>query len=139
MVSDLDVAEDVGQQVWARALRALPRLEQPERFAPWLFTIVRRSVMDWLAEKYSHDDVHTDDDVAVNDHAEAVLDRAQVAEGLAGLPLREREVLMLFYLLDFSLQECADVLQVPAGTVKSRLFKARRLLRQELIEKGYPA
>jgi RNA polymerase sigma factor (sigma-70 family) len=139
MVTDLDIADDVGQQVWARALKALPGLNQPERFAPWLFTIARRSVMDWLAEKYGRGEVHTADDVAIDDHAPAVLDRAQVADGLAGLPAREREVLILFYLQDFSLQECAEVLQVPAGTVKSRLFKARQLLKNQLTEKGYPA
>jgi RNA polymerase sigma factor (sigma-70 family) len=139
MVTDHDIADDVGQQVWAKALRALPGLNHPERFAPWLFTIVRRTVMDWLAVKYGQREVHTADDVAIDDHAPAVLDRAQVEEGLAGLPAREREVLILFYLQDFSLQECAEVLQVPAGTVKSRLFKARQLLRNQLIEKGYPS
>nr|WP_255348987.1 sigma factor [Micromonospora sp. ATCC 39149] len=40
-------ADDVGQDVWAGALKALPRLHQPERFAPWLFTIARRSAMAW--------------------------------------------------------------------------------------------
>ena len=55
------------------------------------------------------------------------------------MPPPEREVLILFYLLDFSLQECADVLGIPPGTVKSRLFRARRLLRQQMIGKGYPA
>jgi RNA polymerase sigma factor (sigma-70 family) len=139
MLNDPDRVDDVGQQVWARALRALPGLKQPERFAPWLFTIARRSVMDRLAEKYGPDEVYASGDVAVDDHVAAVLDRAQVVDGLDQLPAREREVLILFYLQDFSLQECAEVLQIPAGTVKSRLFKARRLVRDHLISKGYPA
>jgi RNA polymerase sigma factor (sigma-70 family) len=139
MVSDFQVTDDLGQQVWARALKALPGLNQPERFAPWLFTIARRSIMDWLATRYGDDVARGGDDVAVDDHTDAVLDRTQVVEGLAGLPTREREVLILFYLQDFSLQECAEVLRVPTGTVKSRLFKARQLLRQLMIEKGYGA
>lgn len=49
----------------------------------------------------------------------------------------EREVLILFYLHDLALGECAQVLAIPVGTVKSRLFRARRLLRDHLIEKGY--
>jgi RNA polymerase sigma-70 factor (ECF subfamily) len=139
MVTDLHAADDLGQQVWVRALKALPRLNQPERFAPWLFTIARRCVLDWLPTRYGEHVGSSVDDAVVDDHADAVLDRAQVVEGLADLPVREREVLILFYLQDFSLQECAEVLGVPAGTVKSRLFKARQLLRHQMIERGYRA
>lgn len=130
------LADDVSQEVWAAALKALPALKQPQRFAPWLFTIARRAVMDHLREKYSQTDP-LDGDPAGADEAAAVLDRAQVAEGLAELPVCEREVLILFYLHDLALEECAQVLAIPTGTVKSRLFRARRMLRDHLIEKGY--
>jgi RNA polymerase sigma-70 factor (ECF subfamily) len=43
----------------------------------------------------------------------------------------------LFYLHDLALEECAQILAVPMGTAKSRLFRARRLLRDHLVEKGY--
>jgi RNA polymerase sigma-70 factor (ECF subfamily) len=133
------LADDVSQEVWAAALKALPALQQPQRFAAWLFTIARRSVMDHLREKYREADPLDGDPAegAGADEVAAVLDRAQVAEGLAGLPVCEREVLILFYLHDLALEECAQVLAVPAGTVKSRLFRARRLLRDHLVEKGY--
>jgi RNA polymerase sigma-70 factor (ECF subfamily) len=55
---------------------------------------------------------------------------------LEQLPVIEREVLILFYLRELSLQELADVLAVPVGTVKSRLFRARRLLRERLHDRG---
>jgi RNA polymerase sigma-70 factor (ECF subfamily) len=55
---------------------------------------------------------------------------------LTQLPLLEREVLTLFYLRELSLAEVAEVLAVPVGTVKSRLFRARQLLRRELETKG---
>jgi RNA polymerase sigma factor (sigma-70 family) len=130
------VADDVSQEVWASVLKALPGLRQPERFAPWLFTIARRSVMDRLKQSYNPEDL-PESDRAVDDHVAAVLDRAQVVEGLAGLPVREREVLILFYLQDLALQDCAHVLEVPVGTVKSRLSRARQLLRDRLADRGY--
>jgi RNA polymerase sigma factor (sigma-70 family) len=136
MLGDRARADDVSQEAWARALRALPRLRQPERFAPWLLTIARRSVQASLRQGY--DRTAPDDDRAVPEHeADAVLDRAQVTEGLSGLPHREREVLFLFYLQDLPLDDCAEILGIPAGTVKSRLNRARRLLRDQMIEKGY--
>ena len=55
---------------------------------------------------------------------------------LARLPETEREVLTLFYLQELSLSEVADVLRVPVGTVKSRLFRARHMLRRGLDQKG---
>ena len=51
---------------------------------------------------------------------------------LASIPVLEREVLVLFYLDELSLAELADVLAIPVGTAKSRLFRARRILRQRL-------
>lgn len=55
---------------------------------------------------------------------------------LARLPVTEREVLTLFYLRELSLAEVAEVLDVPVGTVKSRLFRARQLLRRGLDPEG---
>jgi len=136
MLDGSGVADDVSQEVWASALKALPGLRQPERFVPWLFTVARRSVIDRVKQSYRPEDL-ADADQAADDHAAAVLDRAQVTEGLAGLPVREREVLILFYLQDLALQECAQVLEVPVGTVKSRLSRARRLLRDRLKDMGY--
>ena len=52
------------------------------------------------------------------------------------MPLTEREVLTLFYLRELSLDEVAQVLGIPVGTVKSRLFRARKLLRYQLDMKG---
>jgi RNA polymerase sigma-70 factor (ECF subfamily) len=136
MLDSPGVADDVSQDVWAAALKALPGLRQPERFAPWLFTIARRSVMDRIKHRY-RPEYAPEPDHTVGDHAAGVLDRAQVVEGLAGLPIREREVLILFYLQDLSLEECSQVLEVPVGTVKSRLSRARQLLRQRLLDRGY--
>jgi RNA polymerase sigma factor (sigma-70 family) len=137
MVDGPGTADDVSQDLWAAALKALPGLRQPERFAPWLFTVARRSVMNHLRQKYNP--TYAPDSEYVDDGVDAVLDRTQLADGLAGVPLHEREVLILFYLQDLSLEDCAQILEIPAGTVKSRLYRARRLLRESLEEKGYSA
>ncbi|GGM27060.1 RNA polymerase sigma factor [Dactylosporangium sucinum] len=131
--------DDVVQEIWLAVVRGLPRLRRPDRFTPWLFTVARRAVMNRLREAYVRPEPEPIDDVRGEDEAEGVVNRELLAGALAELPAREREVLLLFYLEDLPLETCAQICAVPVGTVKSRLNRARRLLRQELVRKGYEA
>ncbi|MCC5034692.1 sigma-70 family RNA polymerase sigma factor [Streptomyces sp. WAC 00631] len=138
MVGSPHLTEDLTQEVWVAVVRGLPRLRQPERFAPWLFTIARRAVTDHLRQAYRASETPMDEAGAVvDDSLGSLLTTMQVEAGLGGLPPPEREVLILFHLQDLPLAACAEVLGVPVGTVKSRLHRARRMLRGVLAERGY--
>ncbi|WP_412792314.1 RNA polymerase sigma factor [Streptomyces sp. MS06] len=141
MVGSPHLADDLAQEAWVAVVRGLPRLRQPERFAPWLFTIARRTVTDHLRQTYKTPETAMEDatTVVADDELSGVLTTMQIEAGLAALPPSEREVLILFHLEDLPLASCAEVLGVPAGTVKSRLHRARRMLRNHLAEKGYEA
>ncbi|MFI6576337.1 RNA polymerase sigma factor [Nocardiopsis sp. NPDC050513] len=141
MVGSAHLADDLAQEAWVAVLRGLPRLRQPERFAPWLFTIARRVVVDHLRQAYQAPETSVEEVEAAldDDSLSGVLTTMQVEAGLDGLPPLEREVLVLFHLQDLPLAACAEVLGVPPGTVKSRLHRARRMLRSVLAEKGYEA
>jgi RNA polymerase sigma-70 factor (ECF subfamily) len=132
-------AQELAQDTWLRVLRGIPRLRDPARLRPWLFGIARRVAMDSLRHQYSAPrttDV-ADIDAPADDGSETQHeDLAAMEDELERLPLIEREVLTLFYLKELSLSEVADVIGVPVGTVKSRLFRARQLLRRELTRKG---
>ena len=135
---DAQRADDVSQEVWLAVVRGLPRLREPGRFVPWLFTIARRSVTDRLRSEYAREaEGLTPAESVADDPVEAMVDRAELVAALSGLPVVEREILVLFYLEDLSVEDCAQICQIPAGTVKSRLNRARRLLRAHLEEKGY--
>jgi RNA polymerase sigma-70 factor (ECF subfamily) len=134
-----EVASEIVQDVWLRVLRGLNRLRDGSKLRAWLFGIARRTLMDRLRERYAApviDQVDVsdlevpDDNNAGTDDIEE--DLAAMEEALARLPVVEREALTLFYLRELSLGEVADVLDVPIGTVKSRLFRARKLLRREV-------
>jgi RNA polymerase sigma factor (sigma-70 family) len=131
--------DDVVQEIWLAVVRGLPRLRRPDRFTPWLFTVARRAVMNRLRDAYARPDTEPIDDVPARDETEGVVDRETLTGALAALPAREREVLLLFYLEDLPLETCAQICAVPVGTVKSRLNRARGLLRLELVRKGYEA
>ncbi|MEU8157542.1 sigma-70 family RNA polymerase sigma factor [Micromonospora sp. NPDC048986] len=131
--------DDVVQEVWLAVVKGLPRLRQPDRFAPWLFAIARRAVMNRLRDAYARPEPEPFDDLPGDDEAEGVVNRETLAGALAALAAPEREVLLLFYLEDLPLDACAQICAVPVGTIKSRLNRARRLLRHELVRKGYEA
>ena len=139
LTGDEDAAGETVQEVWLRILRGIARLRDPSRIRSWIFGIARRTVMDRLRDKYAEparvdvDPAEVAGPEASDDQAEAI---GLMHEELAALPMIERDVLVLFYLRELSLGELADVLAVPIGTVKSRLFRARRMLRQELVKKG---
>jgi RNA polymerase sigma factor (sigma-70 family) len=133
-----DAADEIVQDVWLRVLRGINRLRDGSKLRAWLFGIARRALMDRLREQYAAPDLSDIDVTGLpaptdNDAAEDIeADLAAVQQELARLPMVEREVLTLFYLQELSLGEVAEVLGVPVGTVKSRLFRARRLLRREV-------
>ena len=139
LTDDPDTAGDVVQDVWLRVVRGIATLRDAARFRPWIFGIARRVLMDRLRARYARPAFEAVDlaeipEADVDDgHAE---DLSLLQTELAELPILEREVLVLFYLQELSLGEIAEVAAVPVGTVKSRLFRARRLLRAQLIEKG---
>lgn len=131
--------DDVVQEVWLAVVKGLPRLRQPERFAPWLFTIARRAVANRLRDAYAQPEPEPFDEASSPDEIDAIADREVIGDALDALPAREREVLLLFYLEDLPLDACAQICGVPVGTVKSRLNRARKLLRDELTRKEYRA
>jgi RNA polymerase sigma-70 factor (ECF subfamily) len=139
LTGDDEAAADAVQECWLRVLRALPRLREPAHLRAWLFTIARRVAVDRLRDRYAEpasDDVDLSniaaEDTLADDRAEEL---AGLHDALARMPIVEREVLVLFYLHELSLNQLAEVLAVPVGTVKSRLFRARQMLRQQLTDR----
>jgi RNA polymerase sigma-70 factor (ECF subfamily) len=136
-----DAAADAVQEAWLRVVRGLPRLRDPGRIRAWIFGIARRVLMDRLRAQYAAPAM-ADVDMAHIDGAiesAAARDAEEASEALHAaletLPVVEREVLVLFYLRELSLAEIGGVLGIPAGTVKSRLFRSRNMLREKLSSK----
>lgn len=135
---DDDAAAELTQDIWLRVLRGVDRLHDPRRFRAWLFGIAHRAFIDVLRRRYrafpplADDSGQVADDDSHDDHG----DLERMERGLGRLPPIEREILTLFYLQELTIDEAAAVLAIPAGTVKSRLHRARRLLRCELEKEG---
>ena len=141
LVDDERDAWDVLQQTWMSALKSIGRLDEPRALRTWLYRIARNEAINHLRRNGRR--METSDSEAVenvvDDSADDEIGSAETAEqvhaALSRLSLRHREVLTLHFLEDASLEEIAEILEVPAGTVKSRLFYARAALREQLEQR----
>ena len=139
MVDDEQEAWQLLQETWLHAVRGLGRLQRPEYLPKWLYSICRKNVMTYYRKhhrqiKYEHQSYPEN---GAMDASDLSFENAEAVHwGLTQLPPAFREVLTLFFLQDLTLDEIADVLAIPAGTVKSRLYYARQQLRR-ILENDY--
>ena len=127
LVRDRSAADDVAQDALVRAFRFLPRYRGESKFSTWLFSITRNCALDELrrVERRRRLAGELRPDVArPGDHGV----RIEVAEALGDLPIDLREPVVLIDMFGTSYAEVADMLDVPLGTVKSRVHRARELL-----------
>ena len=140
-------AEDIVQEAMLRAYKYLDRFSGSS-FRPWLLAIVRNTAMTWLKRNRSSKVVFVPDfqsgerepdsaSLAQESPENAMVQRDladEVNRAVAALPSEFREVIVLRELQDLSYKEIAAVIDVPIGTVMSRLSRARRLLMDALPE-----
>lgn len=137
MLSDRTSAEDVLQNVWLRVIRSLVRLREPEKLSAWLYGIARSAITDRLREQYRHPPADEVSEVSDSDDSLKAVDVSDsLRAGLAQLHPADREVVVLFYFEERSLDEVAEISRIPSGTVKSRLHRARRVIREALEQES---
>ena len=128
LVRNTGRAEEVTQDVFLKLWLALPKYDGRASIATWLYTIARNTGLSHLrSERYRRTEPL---EMAPEPPAEAAwrLESLDVDRLLRGLPEELRMVVELFYFQDRSLQDVADMLGMPEGTVKSHLFRARRAM-----------
>jgi RNA polymerase sigma-70 factor, ECF subfamily len=132
-----EAARDVVQDTWEAAVRRLSRLDDPARFRAWIYAIAARKCADALRGKYRSARIAQSAESMAPEpaHAESASnDRLDVARALKRLPREQCIAASLFFGEDMSVAEIATITGAPAGTVKSRLFAARKALREVLGE-----
>lgn len=129
-----DAAFDVLQEVWLTAFRAVRRLDDPRTVRAWLYRITRDRAIDRIRKDQSRGRAERKHAEAVPEEVgeEPAFDAEAVHRALDRLDLKHREVLVLHFLDDLSVADIAAVIGEPAGTVKSRIFYAKRALKEAL-------
>lgn len=135
-LKDQDQAYEIAQESWISIFKSIHKLKDPALFRFWAYRIVQRRSADAI-KKLQRDRVVmevTSHDNMIGDSGDAVAeDRIQqMLTVISSLPHLQQEMLRLFYLEKQSVKVIAGYLELPEGTVKSRLFYARKELKEKL-------
>ena len=142
ILRDIDLAEDATQQALVAIWRDLPQLRDPARFDAWSYRILvhaccaegRRS-RTWSPNLR----ILPADEPSVSDGVDAIIHRDQLETAIRRLSVDHRTVLVLHHYADIPLDRVARILDIPVGTVHSRLHHAMRAMRAALDADARPA
>ena len=137
-----NAADDVTQETFVAAWRALPSFRGDCRFSTWLYRLTTNAAIDLLRREKRHrnaDDITelelSDDGLSPQELAERGETQEAVRRALGQLSEQHRQVLLLRYMQELDYGEIADALEISEGTVKSRISRAKGRLR-ELLDGG---
>ena len=138
LIEDELEAWSILQEVWVKVFQNIKKVREPIKLPVWLYSITRKTVISHLRKKYLEKELLIKDGHKLNveeGESQYSFDNAeQVHYGLDKISLPHRDILTLFFLQDLSLEEIAEILQIPKGTVKSRLYYAKQALK-DVLEK----
>lgn len=152
MIENRQEAEDILQETFIKAFNALHTFNEEFAFSTWLFKIATNNCIDTLRKRklstYSldtpvktkngevnrefADDHYTPEQSAISSEGTSI-----ILDAIEALPEKYRSVLNMRHKGDKSYEEISAILQVPIGTVKARIFRAREMLKKRLKERGY--
>jgi RNA polymerase sigma-70 factor, ECF subfamily len=140
ITGDQEAANDLLQDVFLRLFRFSDRIDGTRPIQPWLYRITANLSYTWV--KRDHRWLHSLEDLAEwlvgssrntpYEYVEQRDDWYRVQKAVSVLPISQRMVVVLYYLDDLSLQEISEIVDVPVGTVKSRLHYGRQALKKSL-------
>jgi RNA polymerase sigma-70 factor (ECF subfamily) len=132
VVHDAAAAEDIAQEAFLAAVRALDRFDGRRPFGPWLHRIVVNRAIDWARARKLRAEVAGEEAVTAAGGNPARDVSHDVVAALASLPEEQRGVIVLRYFLEYTPGEIAELLELPRGTVNSRLRRGLDELAERL-------
>ncbi|OZU87497.1 RNA polymerase sigma factor SigW [Virgibacillus indicus] len=147
MLGNAHEAEDIAQEAFIRAYVNIHSFDDKRKFSTWLYRIATNLTIDRIRKRKP--DYYLDAEVKGTDgldmysqlaskdrlpgeEVESIELQRYIHQEISGLPPKYRSIIMLRYLEEFSLQEISDILDIPLGTVKTRIHRGREALRKRL-------
>lgn len=150
ILNDYDAALDVGQEIFIKVYNSLDKYSPEYKFSTWIYRIAHNAAIDAIRRR-SGREISLEMDLDDGELFEIPLEsgspspetehersewRGQIEAVVAELPTNYRDLIVLRHAQDLSYEEIAEITELPLGTVKNRLFRAREMMRKLLIERG---
>lgn len=149
MTNDYDAALDVTQEIFIKVYNSLERYKTEYKFSTWLYRIAHNAAIDYLRRNSNGEvslEIEADDETferpleSSNPSPEKMRQlsewREEIGVVVQKLSPAYRELILLRHSQDMSYDEISEITGLPLGTVKNRLFRAREMMRQLLVERG---
>jgi RNA polymerase sigma-70 factor (ECF subfamily) len=150
MLGDYDASLDVTQEVFLKVYNSLTRYSSEYKFSTWLYRIAHNAAIDHMRRNpHVSQSLETENGEGAyqiqlecpqpnpEQDRERSEWRSEIDQVIRKLPTAYRELIVLRHRQDLSYDEIAEVTSLPLGTVKNRLFRAREMMREILIERGF--
>lgn len=150
MLSDYDAALDVTQEVFIKVYNSLARYSSDYKFSTWLYRIAHNAAIDYMrrnsVNQQSIETENADGSYQIQiesprpspeQERERSEWRTEIESVVKCLPAVYRELILLRHAQDLSYDEIAEITSLPLGTVKNRLFRAREMMREIFVERGF--
>jgi RNA polymerase sigma-70 factor (ECF subfamily) len=150
MLNNYDAALDVTQEVFIKVYNSLDKYSSEYKFSTWLYRIAHNAAIDHMRRNSVPQqslDIETKDGTyqlqieSPQPNPEQMRERSEwrteIESVVKCLPTVYRELILLRHAQDLSYDEIAEVTELPLGTVKNRLFRAREMMREIFVERGF--
>jgi RNA polymerase sigma-70 factor, ECF subfamily len=150
MLSDYDASLDVTQEVFIKVYNSLSRYSSEYKFSTWLYRIAHNAAIDYIRRRSPNEQsIETENkdgayqlqiespNPTPEQERERSEWRTEIEAVVKCLPAVYRELILLRHAQDLSYDEIAEITNLPLGTVKNRLFRAREMMREIFIERGF--
>ncbi len=147
IIGDVHVAGDITQEAFLKVYRNLANLEDPRRFKGWLCSIVRTTCVDWLRkervkpcslERIAEEGLEPEGEflgsVFKQTSTELEEFREKILHIVNALPKIYQQIILLRHLRKMTYREMSDFLGLPIATIESRLYRARLMLKEKLLD-----
>lgn len=139
MVNDRDDAADLTQTIFIKAYEKLDSYDERFKFFSWLYKIAVNTSLNFVSRRRRQERLH-DEVIHDGDQLEDELDESEryqkLEDAILALGVDYRIVIVLRHFQNLSYDEMSKILEIPAKTVKSRLFTARQILKDKLVKSG---
>lgn len=150
MLNDYDASLDVTQEVFIKVYNSLSRYSSEYKFSTWLYRIAHNAAIDYIRRRSPNEQsietenkdgayqlqIESPNPTPEQDRERSEW-RTEIEAVVKCLPSVYRELILLRHAQDLSYDEIAEITNLPLGTVKNRLFRAREMMREIFIERGF--